>query len=535
MSGHSASERYCVIGAGPSGLAALRNFLARGIPVVGFEREDDVGGNWYYGKSSSSVCRSTHLISSKRMTEFPGFPMPKDYPPYPSHSQAFDYLRGFAERFRLYDHLCLRTAVTRVEPAPGGGWLVTTSDGSAPRRFRGVVVANGHHWDPVWPAWRGEFSGTLMHAKDFKSPECLAGRRVLVVGGGNSGCDIAVEAAVHAASATLSLRRGYHFLPKFLLGTPIDTGGDWLRRHGVPLWLIRCWTQILVRIAVGRPERYGLPRPEHQLFETHPIVNSQLLYQVGHGRVQVRPAIDELRGDRVRFVDGTEEPFDMILCATGYRVRFPFIAPEVLAGSARATPTAPNPSPAGGNRSSMAGGPVGHECEERNAAVENGATAGERREGGRGERFEQEVPDLYLHAFHPTYDDFFVAGMIQPNSGLWPLADDQTRLMAAFVAALAVDSPASRWFRQLKAGGNPDLSGGLRFDRSPRHRLEVEYYSYRRRLRKLLARFDREQPPQAVREPATAPASVPDRFAEWVAQPVSRETGGRSLFPGQQP
>jgi hypothetical protein len=471
MSGDSAAERYCVIGAGPSGLAAMRNFLDRGIPVVGFEREDDVGGNWYFGKPSSSVCRSTHLISSKRMTEFPGFPMPKDYPPYPSHAQAFAYLRAFAERFRLYDHLCLRTAVTRVEPAPSGGWLVTTSDGSAPRRFRGVVVANGHHWDPVWPNWRGEFSGTLMHAKDFKSFECLAGRRVLVVGAGNSGCDIAVEAAQHAASATMSLRRGYHFLPKFLLGTPIDSGGDWLRRHGVPLWLIRCWTQILVRIAVGRPERYGLPRPDHRLFETHPIVNSQLLYQVGHGRVRIRPAVEELRGDRVRFVDGTEEPFDVVICATGYSVRFPFVAPGVLEGS----------------------------------------------EG---------IPDLYLHAFHPTHDDFFVAGMIQPNSGLWPLADDQTRLMAAFAAAQSVDSPASRWFRRLKAGVNPDLSGGLRFDRSLRHRLEVEYFSYRRRLRKLIARFDRERPPRTEAVSIAGPTTAEGQFAEWGVQPVSRLRGG---------
>jgi glycine/D-amino acid oxidase-like deaminating enzyme len=479
MSGDAMGERYCVIGAGPSGLAALRNFLARGIPVVGFEREDDVGGNWYFGKPSSSVSRSTHLISSKRMTEFPGFPMPKDYPPYPSHSQAFDYLRAFAEQFRLYDHLCLRTAVTRVEPAPGGGWLVATDDGAAPRRFRGVVVANGHHWDPVWPSLPGEFSGQYMHAKDFKSPECLAGRRVLVVGAGNSGCDIAVEAAQHAASATMSLRRGYHFLPKFLLGTPIDTGGDWLRRHGVPLWLIRWWTQLLVRIAVGRPERYGLPRPDHRLFETHPIVNSQLLYQVGHGRVRIRPAIEELRGDRVRFVDGTEEPFDVIVCATGYRVRFPFVAPGVLAGR-----------------------PVRPTAEQ-----------------------EDDVPELYLHAFHPLRDDFFVAGMIQPNSGLWPLADDQTRLMAAFVAATAVDSPASRWFRRLKAGQNPDLSGGLSFDRSPRHRLEVEYYSYRRRLRKLLARFDREQPPRPVPAPVADTTPAASRFDAWAPQPANRLRG----------
>jgi hypothetical protein len=222
-----------------------------------------------------------------------------------------------------------------------------------------------------------------------------------------------------------------------------------------------------------------LPRPDHRLFETHPIVNSQLLYQVGHGRVRIRPAIEELRGDRVRFVDGTEEPFDVIVCATGYRVRFPFVAPGVLAGRPD-RPTAEQ---------------------------------------------EDEVPELYLHAFHPLRDDFFVAGMIQPNSGLWPLADDQTRLMAAFVAATAVDSPASRWFRRLKAGQNPDLSGGLSFDRSPRHRLEVEYYSYRRRLRKLLARFDREQPPRPVPAPVADTTPAASRFDAWAPQPANRLRG----------
>jgi hypothetical protein len=313
----------------------------------------------------------------------------------------------------------------------------------------------------------------------------------------------------------MSLRRGYHFLPKFLLGTPIDTGGDWLRRHGVPLWLIRQWTQILVRIAVGRPERYGLPPPDHRLFETHPIVNSQLLYQVGHGRVRIRPAIEELRGERVRFVDGTEEPFDVIICATGYRVRFPFVAPGVLAG----TTAIGGPEATAGTAATM--------TTEATAGTGDVGDAGDKRVAGDSvdERVAEDIPNLYLHAFHPQYDDFYVAGMIQPNSGLWPLADDQTRLMAAFAAALEVDSPASRWFRQLKAGPNPDLSGGLRFDHSPRHRLEVEYYSYRRRLRKLLARFDRERPPRTQRAPVAGPVSEPERFAEWGVQPVSRLRG----------
>ncbi|MFO0869962.1 MAG: NAD(P)-binding domain-containing protein [Pirellulales bacterium] len=445
---------YCVIGAGPAGLAAVKNFLHRGIPVLGLEREDDVGGNWYFGKRSSSVCHSTHLISSKRMSEYPDFPMPKEYPPYPSHAQALEYLRRYADRFGLRDHYRFRTTVTHVEPAAGDTWLVTTDDGREPYRVQGVVVASGHHWDPRWPELPGSFSGTLMHSRDYKTPEVLAGRRVLVIGAGNSGCDLAVEAAQHAQAAFLSIRRGYHFLPKFLLGTPIDSGGEWLRRHGVPLRLIRLWTRLLVHVAHGAPERYGLPRPDHQLFQTHPIVNSQLLYHVGHGRIQVVGPVEQLCGDHVRFAGGRNESIDLILCATGFRVSFPFLPPGL----------APDDS---------------------------------------GQL------NLYLHAFHPTHDNFFVAGLIQPNSGLWPLADYQTRVMAAFVAAQQLAPATADWFRRLKAQPNPDLGHGIVFDSSPRHRMEVEYYSYRERLRRLLARFDRDLPAEATPLRVLAPRLAP--------------------------
>ncbi|MFO0901731.1 MAG: NAD(P)-binding domain-containing protein [Pirellulales bacterium] len=445
---------YCVIGAGPSGLAALKNLQERGIASIGFEREDDVGGNWYYGRPCSSVCQSTHLISSKRMTEFLDHPMPRDYPPYPSHAQALDYLRSYAVRFRLYDRLRFRTTVTHIEPTPDGLWRVATEGGAAPQLFRGVVIANGHHWDPVWPELPGEFRGERRHAREYKTPEILRGKRVLVIGAGNSGCDIAVEAALNADAAFLSLRRGYHFLPKFLLGTPIDSGGEWLRRRGCPLWLIRLWTRLLVRVALGRPDRYGLPKPDHGLFQTHPIVNSQLLYQVGHGRIQVRSGVESCQGDRVRFTDGREERIDLIICATGYRVSLPFLPPSVVESV-------------------------------------------------------HDIPQLYLHAFHPRLDNLFVAGMIQPNSGLWPLSDYQTRVMAAFIAAQERDPATADWFRQVKAQPNPDLACGLHFDSSPRHRIEVEYYSYRERLKRLLARFERNLPPEPIPLSETAPCFLP--------------------------
>jgi cation diffusion facilitator CzcD-associated flavoprotein CzcO len=436
-------EKYCIIGAGPSGLTVAKNFRERGIDCDVLEREDDVGGNWYYGTAASSVTASTHLISSKRMTEYVDFPMPKEYPPYPSHRQALEYLRAYATHFELYPSIRCGAHVERIEPA-GELWAVTSrsvsnADGndspqSETQLYRGVVVANGHHWDPLLPEIPGEFHGDILHARDYKTPDQLRGKRVLVIGAGNSGCDIAVEAAQNAEVALLSLRRGYHFLPKFVLGGPIDSGGERFHRWGFPLWLTRWVTGWLVQIALGQPQRYGLPKPDHRLFETHPIVNSQLLYFAGHGKIQIRPETERLCGDRVRFVDGREELVDLIICATGYQVSFPFLDRGLVFGDS----------------------------------------------GG---------PKLFLNAFHPQYDNFFVAGLIQPNSGLWGLVDWQAQLMAAFVAAQGNDPARADAFRRLKSQPQADLSGGIHFVRSERHRLEVEYFGYRQRLQRLLRTF----------------------------------------------
>ena len=429
------SDKFAIIGAGPAGLAAAKNFRQAGLAVQIFEREDDVGGNWYFGRPASSVCHATHMISSKRMSQFADFPMPKEYPPYPRHDQALAYLRNYAQHFGLYDVTRFQTSVTRVERAAGDAerWQITLANGEV-QEFAGVVIASGHHHDPLWPELAGEFHGQIIHAKDYKNPEQIRGRRVLVIGGGNSGCDLAVEAAAHGSAAFLSLRRGYHFLPKFLFGGPLDAGGELFQKWHVPVWLQQRITAGLVKIAVGRPERYGLPKPMHRLFETHPIVHSQLLYSVGHGHVQVRPAVASLQGDQVRFVDGREEQIDIIICATGYKTTFPFLDESLL------------------------------------------LTA----EGS---------PRLFLNAFHPLHDRLFVAGLIQPNGAIWPLVDWQARLMAAFLLAQETAPAKAAWFRQIKSRGPDDLGGGLHYDRSPRHRLEVEFFAYRERLKKLLRKF----------------------------------------------
>ena len=233
----SYAERFCILGAGTSGLAAAKNFLEAGIPFDVLEREDEIGGNWLYGNPSSSVYRSTRLISSKRLTEYTDFPMPDDYPEFPGQQQVWLYICDYARNFGLYPHIQFKTSVQSITP-DNGGWSVTLTDGSS-RRYRGVVIANGHNWDPNRPELPGTFDGETMHSAEYKTPDVLKDRRVLVIGAGNSGCDIVVEAAGHAAAAFHSTRRGYHYLPKFLHGKPIDVCGERLLRWRLPLWLRR--------------------------------------------------------------------------------------------------------------------------------------------------------------------------------------------------------------------------------------------------------------------------------------------------------
>jgi hypothetical protein len=425
---------YCVIGAGPSGLTALKNLRQAGINAVCIEREDDVGGNWYYGRASSSVYDSTHLISSKRQTEYTDYAMPEQWPEYPGHRQVLEYLRGYAEENELREHIRFNTSVEKIERAEAeNGWLVTISAASEPERYDGLVIANGHHWDPLLPDFAGEFAGEMIHARQYKTPDQLHGNRVLVVGAGNSGCDIAVEAAQQAASAAISMRRGYHFLPKFLLGKPIDQCAERLHRYRVPLSIQRMISGMLVRVAVGPLWRYGLPRPTHRLFESHPIINSQLPYFVGHGKIDVRPDVARLDGHRVEFTDGTSAEFELIICATGYKVSVPFLDPQHL-------------------------------------------------------NMHEGKPRLFLNAFHPQYDDLMIAGLIQPNSGQWGLTDLQCQLMARFITACEHDSKRAEWFRRQKSRA-ADLSAGIDYVNSPRHALEVEYFSYRRRLEKLIKKL----------------------------------------------
>lgn len=436
---------YAVIGAGPSGLAAARNLQRFGLGFTGYEAAAGVGGLWDIDSPRSTVYESAHLISSRTTTEFTEHPMPPGTPDYPSHRHLLDYFRGFAERFGLTEHYRFGTEVTGVEQQEDGSWLVhsTGPDGTTDTQAHaGVVLANGTLSEPNIPELPGTFDGELIHTAQYKDARTLTGKRVLIIGGGNSGCDLAVDAVHHAASVDISLRRGYHFIPKYVFGRPVDTLNQ---GRPLPPRLKQIVDTRLIRAVTGDPTRFGFPAPDHRLYESHPVVNSLILHHAGHGDVTVRPDLERLDGDGVRFVDGTRHGYDLVILATGYRLHYPFVDRALL-----------------------------------NWAPDSPA------------------PELFLQVFSPAADGIFVVGMVEAAGLGWQGRYEQAELVAAYLAAREAetqdqspDDGAAAAFRAqvTDPGAWPDLSGGYDYVRLDRMAYYVNKDVYRRTVRQATAQL----------------------------------------------
>ncbi len=386
---------YAIIGAGPMGLCTARQLQKHGIAFVGFELHDNVGGLWDIDNPHSTMYDSAHLISSKGTTQFSEFPMDDAVAPYPHHSEMRRYFRDYAKHFELYQHYQFGTRVLRMERRENG-WALYTEKAGVTRewQFDGVLIANGTLHKPNLAELPGSFSGELLHSSAYRSPDIFSGKRVLIVGCGNSACDITVDAVHRAASVDLSVRRGYYFLPKFLLGRPIDTFGGAVK---LPRALKQRIDGLLIRALVGKPSNYGLPDPDYKLYESHPVMNSLVLHHLGHGDIKARRDIAKVEGKAVTFTSGETAEYDLILQGTGYKLDYPFIDRQHL------------------NWPEGAG-----------------------------------APKLYLNVFHPEYDDLFMMGMVEASGLGWQGRAEQAELVALFIRQLQAQAPAAKAFQATK-------------------------------------------------------------------------------------
>ena len=353
-------RRVCVIGAGSSGIAACQALHSRGIPFDCFEAGSSVGGNWRYDNDNgmSSAYRSLHAKSSRRGMQYAAFPMPDGYPDYLSHEMIARYLDDFVDHFGFRGRIRFRTEVTRAEPAPGGGWDVTArrrdTGAEYTGRYGAVLVANGHHWDPRYPEpafpGAGTFAGEQIHSHQYRAPEPFAGKRVLVLGIGNSACDAAADCSRLAARTLIAMRAGAHVIPRYLAGRPADYLT--LMRAGtmMPLWLRRFVVALLVRIAQGSATKYGLPKPGHRLLCGPLAISDSLLSGLRRGEIVIKPAIDRFERDRVYFRDGSTEQVDVVIYCTGYKISFPFLRRVAHRRSRQRDPALPSRRPAGAAR-----------------------------------------------------------------------------------------------------------------------------------------------------------------------------------------
>jgi len=426
--------KVCIIGAGGSGVVAAQVLDAHGIPFDCFEKGSQVGGNWRYENDNgmSSAYRSLHINTSRRVMAYRSLPMPDHYPDYPDHFQMAAYFDEFVDHFGLREKISFRTEVLRAEPADGA-WAVTTrgpEGGEGTERYRAVVVANGHHWDPRWPepTFPGaeEFEGEQIHAHHYREPEVLRDKRVLVLGLGNSATDIAVESSRIGAKTFLAVRRGAYVLPKYMNGKPIDELSNPLIAR-LPLSLQRFFAMRGLEIAAGDMTSYGLPKPDHKLFEAHPTVSSELLPRLGHGDITVKPNIERFDGGRsVRFVDGSSEEIDLVVYCTGYKITFPFFDPKVFSAPDNRLP-------------------------------------------------------LYRRVVSVERSGLYFIGFIQPLGPIMPLAEAQCEWVADLLGGEATLPSPGEMKREI---AKEERKMRKRFVASKRHTVEVDFHPYLREIRR---------------------------------------------------
>ncbi|MEM9200887.1 MAG: NAD(P)-binding domain-containing protein [Actinomycetota bacterium] len=414
-----------VVGAGPAGLTLARRLAATNASFAVFERHTDVGGIWDIDAPGSPMYESAHFISSRTLSGFPDFPMPDRYPDYPNHRQLLEYIRSYADAFGLRPHIRFGTAVDHATPSDTG-WRLELGDGTTVEA-RYLVCANGVTWVPNLVTWPGEFNGEIRHSVTYRDAAELAGKRVLVVGAGNSGVDIACDAAFAGEQAFFSTRRGYHFVPKHIFGQPTDVFAS--TGPHLPHRLQQALFGGLLRVINGDLRSFGLPKPDHKILESHPIMNTQILHYLAHGDAIAKPDIDHFDGDDVVFTDGSREQVDLVITATGYQHASPYL-------------------------------------DDGTFEMRNGR------------------PDLYLGLFARNHPNLAVLGFIEFASAAYANFDLMAELIVADATA-ATGSSARQTMAAKKARHRPDLTGGHRYIDSERHANYVEVDTYLKVLREV--------------------------------------------------
>ena len=425
-------KKVAVIGAGPSGITAIKNFKDQGFEVIAFERCSGVGGNWRYNDPSghSSVFETTHIISSKYTSYYEDFPLPENAADYPSHKELLEYFQAYTDHFDLDKNIKFNTEVVHCSQDNSHKWKVKWRELNDTQvleeEFDALVVCNGHHHEPRYPNYPGKFSGEYLHSHEYKKAAPFADKKVLVIGGGNSACDVAVETARISKTTALSWRRGYYLIPKFMFGLTSDIFA--LKARWIPRFLRLPFMKFMLELIQGKNEDIGLPKVTNHILATHPTVNSDLYNAVRHGKVKPKCDIERFDGKTVYFQDGTHEKFDAVIACTGYKIKHNFFDREFI-------------------------------------------------------NFE-EGPVNLLHRMLPAdIKNLYFIGLFQPLGCIWPGAELQSKLAAKHLNGKWQPKGSLEDLIQNELD-NPDV----RQVKTARHTITVDDFSFRYRLKKELSR-----------------------------------------------
>lgn len=398
-----AEKRVCVVGGGPSGLAATKTLLQRGLDVDCYEMSPHIGGHWVLnnpnGRSSAygSLCTNT----TKKMSRFSDYNMPDDWPEFPSCERVREWLETYVDHFGFRNHIHTVAEVIDAKPRAGGGWTVTVNDNgkTSQLEYDALVAASGSYWDPQRPEWPGQFDGEIFHAQKYLNPTSpidTTGRNVIVVGIGNTGCELACEIGRSSSRTVyLAARSGTWIMPKTIDGVPAAEGVPLSHpTDDVPEELVRLpeleREEILTKLAsqkiretygerMKRFEALGLPpAPDHPLIK-RPTLSQDILECLEDGSVSAKPNIKALEQTHVRFENDECVPVDVIICATGYRLSYPYLSKDIA------------------------------------DTQSNDLT-------------------LFCGIMPPERDDLFFIGVSRPTGAFWPIAEAQAKFAAAVLA-----------------------------------------------------------------------------------------------------
>ncbi|OJJ14194.1 hypothetical protein BKI52_43775 [marine bacterium AO1-C] len=307
-----------IIGAGPAGLAVAGRLSKLNIPFEIVERTDKIAWSWHNHYDRLSL----HTV--KQFSALPHLPFPEDYPLYVPRLDLVKYYENYAEHFNIRPHF--NTEVTSITKNTQGEWVVSTEDGPT-FQAQQVVVATGVNRVPYQPKWRGEedFKGTITHSRHYKNPAPFKGGKVLIIGMGNTGAELALDLSEHDVKTWISVRSPLNVVPRDVNGRPVQVTSKKLAKipFGIGDWL----GSMIRKFIIGDLSKYGIPmskmHPAKQLRETGktPVIDLGTVAHIKAGKIKILPDIDGFYEEGVTTKDGKNHPFDHVIVCTGYRAK----------------------------------------------------------------------------------------------------------------------------------------------------------------------------------------------------------------------